>query len=295
MSTRYSPSLNPASDVAAAEATPRRAVRRNHWLLSLTGICFVFGGALAMQLRSVQSAQAIKAKQQVVKAQQVVEAKQAADVLVVQQKQSEQLRQMAARSSQENQKSRQMIAALRAKLSQSGELSVQQVKALNNQLSLLQIASGVTAVSGPGIRITIDDNAGTPQNADASSFLPGIVHDFDLLQIVNELRLMNAEAICIKGVGQDEGTRITGYTPIRCVGSPIQIEGQPVAAPFTIEAIGNPQALDKAVNMAGGILSNLKDATRGPALQIKTEQVAKLTLPAASSGAPRFKLARPVS
>ena len=281
MSTRYSPSLNPASDVAAAEATPRRAVRRNHWLLSLTSICFVFGGALAMQLRSVKSAQENQAKK--------------ANVLVVQQKQSEQLRLTAARSSQENQKSRQVIAALRAKLSKSGELSVQQVKALNNQLSLLQLAAGVTPVTGPGIRITIDDNASAPPNADAGSFLPGIVHDFDLLQIVNELRLMNAEAICIKGAGQTEGTRITGYTPIRCVGSPIQIEGQPVAAPFTIEAIGNPQALDKAVNMAGGILSNLKDTTRGPALQVKTEQLDKLTLPAASSGAPRFKLAKPVS
>ncbi|HVF85775.1 MAG TPA: DUF881 domain-containing protein, partial [Abditibacteriaceae bacterium] len=150
-------------------------------------------------------------------------------------------------------------------------------------------------VSGPGIRITMDDNASAPQNADASSFLPGIVHDFDLLQTVNELRLANAEAISIKGAGQTEGTRVTAYTPIRCVGPMIQVEGQPITTPFTIEAIGNPQALDKAVNMAGGILSNLKDESRGPALQIKTEQIDKLTLPAASSGAPRFRLAKPAS
>jgi uncharacterized protein YlxW (UPF0749 family) len=290
MSTRYSSSSGSDSTfgVAATEAPPHRATRRNNWLLSLTGICFVFGGALAMQLRSVQSAQEVKDKQ-------VVKAREAAGVLVVQQRQSEQLRQLAARSAQENQKSRQMIATLRAELSKSGELSVQQVKALNIQLSLLQMASGVTAVSGPGIRITMDDNASTPQNADASSFLPGIVHDFDLLQTVNELRLANAEAISIKGAGQTEGTRVTAYTPIRCVGPMIQVEGQPITTPFTIEAIGNPQALDKAVNMAGGILSNLKDESRGPALQIKTEQIDKLTLPAASSGAPRFRLAKPAS
>jgi uncharacterized protein YlxW (UPF0749 family) len=65
--------------------------------------------------------------------------------------------------------------------------------------------------------------------------------------------LGGAEAISIKGAGPSEGTRITAFTPIRCVGNPIQIQGQPVAPPFTIEAIGNAPALDAAVNMPGGI------------------------------------------
>ena len=285
MSTRYS--STPLGTVPANTATPRIVRRNNTWVVSLTGICFVFGAALAMQLRSVNSVQAAKV-------QEVVKAKQAADVLVVQQKQSALLRQAAARSAQDNQKSLQLIAALRAKFNQSGALSSQQIAALNKQLSSLQMVSGLTAVSGPGIRITLDDNANAASNADASSFLPGIVHDFDLLQTVNELRLANAEAISIRGAGQSEGTRVTAYTPIRCVGPVIQVEGQPVAAPFTIEAIGNSQALEKAVNMPGGILFNLKDASRGPALGIKTEQVSKLTLPA-SSGAPHFKDAKPAS
>ncbi len=288
MSTRYS--STPLGSVTANAAAPRVSRRANTWLVSLTGICFVFGAALAMQLRAVKSAQDVKAKQ-------TIKAQQAADVLVVQQKQSTLLRQAAARSAQESEKTRQQIANLRQKLLSSGALStqqIQQVKALNAQMSNLQMAAGLTAVKGPGIRITLDDNPNAAKNADASSFLPGIVHDFDLLQTVNELRLANAEAISIKGAGQSDGTRVTGYTPIRCVGPVIQVEGQPIAAPFTIEAIGNAEALDKAVNMPGGILYNLKDPTRGPALQIKTEQIDRLTLPA-SNGAPRFRDAKPVS
>ncbi len=279
MSTRYSPTL----ETSVAPRTASRAKNGSTWMLSLTGICFIFGAALAMQLRSVKSAQMNKVAQ--------------ANVLEEQKKQSETLRQAAARAAQENLKSKQQIADLRAKLLNSGALSSQQlqaVKALNARLNSLQMAAGLTPVAGKGIRITLDDNASTAKNADASSFLPGIVHDFDLLQTVNELRLANAEAISIKGAGQSEGTRVNGYTPIRCVGPVIQVEGQPVAAPFTIEAIGNAVALDKAVNMQGGILYNLKDASRGPALQIKTEQIDSLTLPAAS-GAPHFKEARPAS
>ncbi len=281
MSTRYS--SVPAGSATPAAPVSRVARRTGGWVFSLTGICFVFGAALAMQMRSVESAQKAKVKD--------------ASLLEVREKQSAQLRLSAARASQENEKSQRQIAELRKKLLNTGALTmqqIQQVKALNAQLSNLQLAAGLTRVSGPGIRITMDDSPSAPKNADAGSFLPGIIHDFDLLQIVNELRLMNAEAICIKGAGQSEGTRITAYTPIRCVGAPIQIEGQPVAPPFVIEAIGNPQALDKGVNMAGGILTTLKDPSRGPALQIKTEQINKLTLPA-SSGAPRFKAAKPTS
>lgn len=281
MSTRYS-SAPLGSNVAATK--PARARNGNMWMLSLTGICFVFGVALAMQLRSVNNVQKNKVEK--------------ASALQEQKKQAESLRQAAARAAIENAKSKQQIATLRAQLLKGGALSAQQlqaVRALNTRINSLQMAAALTPVTGAGIRITLDDNASAPPNADASSFRPDIVHDFDLLQTVNELRAANAEAISIRGVGQTEGTRVTAYTPIRCVGPVIQVAGEPVTSPFTVEAIGNAEALDKAVNMAGGILYNLKDPSRGPSpLQIKTEQVEKLTLPAASSGAPHFKVAKPV-
>lgn len=236
---------------------------------------------MAVQLRAVQTARESKVQE--------------ATNLALQEKQSENLRRKIAASAQENDKSRKQIADLRATILKRGDLSVQQTKALNAKLVELQMVSGLTAVSGAGVRITLNDNPSAAQNSDASSFLPGIVHDFDLLQLVNELRLANAEAISIKGVGQSTGTRITAYSPIRCVGPVIQVEGQPVAPPFTIEAIGNPEAIDKAVNMAGGLLYNLKDPSRGPALQVKTERLENLKIPAASSGAPHFKVAKAAS
>ena len=263
---------------STSQTKPRKS---NTWVVTLTGICFLFGGITAMQLRAVQAN--AQAKEDTIK-QRLVEEKQAAN-----------FRAAAIKAERANAASQLQIAQLKEKISKSGNLSTQQAKSLSTQIGSLQMAAGLTAVRGSGIRIVIDDNADAAKAAgDRGGFAPGLVHDFDLQQIVNELRASSAEAISIKGVGQDEGIRVTGYTPIRCVGPVIHVNWQPVTPPFTIEAIGNAKALDKDVNMAGGILKNLGDATTGAALQVKTTQVDGITLPAAS-GAPRFRVAKPVA
>jgi uncharacterized protein YlxW (UPF0749 family) len=141
---------------------------------------------------------------------------------------------------------------------------------------------GLTPVKGEGIVIRLADNpqAAADAGPDAGPFLPGIVHDFDLLQVVNELRSAKAEAIAVNGI------RITGYTPIRCVGPVIYINFESVAAPFTVQAIGNADSLESAVSMPGGIIENLKNQTLG----IKIYQD-DLSLPAAE-GLPPMKVAK---
>ena len=259
--------------------SPKRSkTKSNTWALSLTAICFLFGGVMAMQLRAVQTNADNKA---VEKKQQVVE-----------QQQATKFRAIAEKAERANAASQIQIAKFKRELSLNGNLSAQQVKTLSSQISSLQMAAGLTRVQGRGIRIVLDDNPDAAQAVGSrDGFAPGLIHDFDVQQIVNELRAASAEAISIKGAGQSEGTRVTGFSPIRCVGPVIHIDWQPIAPPFTIEAIGNPQALDKGVNMAGGILKNLGDSSQGAALQVKTTQVDKLVLPAAT-GAPRFNVAK---
>lgn len=256
----------------------RSKTKSNTWALSLTAICFLFGGLLAMQLRAVKTNadhQALEKKQQVVEEQQTVK-----------------FRAIAENAQRANDVSQKQIKDLKDQLTRSGNLSEQQVRVLSAQISSLQMAAGLTRVEGRGIRIVLNDNADAAKAVgDRSGFAPGLIHDFDLQQIINELRAASAEAISIKGVGQSEGTRITGFSPIRCVGPVIHIDWEPVAPPFIIEAVGNPEALDKAVNMAGGILKNLSDSTQGAALQVKTTQVDKLVLSPAT-GAPRFRVAK---
>ncbi len=176
---------------------------------------------------------------------------------------------------------------LQDKLKKTGSLSVSQVSALTAQIKDLQTMAGLTPFSGPGIRITLSDNPNAAQVTSTGAVENGwgMVHDFDLQQTVNELRLAKAEAISING------QRITGYSPIRCVGSPIMINWEVVTSPFVIDAVGNPATLRSALETPSGIVDQLRE--KGPVL-VKITNMATLKLPAATGGAPKLRVARAI-
>ncbi len=191
------------------------------------------------------------------------------------------------RAKSEQNKLRGELATLKEQVKVGKTVSQKTETDLNKQLKNLSMISGLTPVSGPGIRIEMHDNPAVNGNSqDRSGLLPGLIHDFDLLQVVNELRAANAEAISVNGI------RITAYTPIRCVGPVIQVNWQPAAAPFIVKAIGDPGVLESALTMSQGIIDNLR-SPQGPGLPIKIARVENLTLPAASGGAPNLKDAHP--
>ena len=109
---------------------------------------------------------------------------------------------------------------------------------------------GLTEVTGPGIIITVADSDLDPSKVLDSSNL--LVHDSDILKIVNELKNAGAEAISING------QRVILTTPIICGGNIININGERIGSPFEIKAIGSPEALAN-LSRPYGILSNLKD------------------------------------
>ncbi len=251
----------------------RRGRGKSSWLFSLTAVCFLFGGLLATQLRAIQHMETKKANNQ--KAQVEI-SRQAASSKI-----------QAVKSERETAAMQAKMDVLKRELASSKGLSAKQAKQLNARIKEMEMIAGLTPVSGAGIRVVLSDNVEIASAASGSNpFLPGMVHDFDLLQIVNELRAANAEAMAIRN------TRITGYTPIRCVGPAIQINWDGAASPFVIEAIGDPNTLENALNMPGGILSILRDPERGPVLGVKISRVNKLSLPAATGSAPRFKVAQ---
>jgi uncharacterized protein YlxW (UPF0749 family) len=65
-----------------------------------------------------------------------------------------------------------------------------------------------------------------------------IVHDSDMLHVINELRGAGAEAIAING------TRIMATSRISCGGPTINVgKSERFTPPFVIHAIGDPDAL----------------------------------------------------
>lgn len=108
---------------------------------------------------------------------------------------------------------------------------------------------GLTEVKGPGVIVTLQDSKMNTANALNISDL--VVHDLDVLSVINELKNAGAEAISINN------QRLVSTTAISCEGNVININGEKIGSPFTIKAIGLPESL-AALSRPGGYLEILK-------------------------------------
>jgi len=121
---------------------------------------------------------------------------------------------------------------------------------LQDELQKNSQFAGLLPVKGTGITLTINDIPRNMQNGDNPNNF--IVHDQDLLFLVNELKASGAEAISING------ERITAMSEIRCAGTMILVNTNRIAPPFVIKAIGNPDMLVSGMELQGGWLATMK-------------------------------------
>lgn len=117
---------------------------------------------------------------------------------------------------------------------------------------------GLAEVSGPGVIVTLSDSKIDVSTALNVSDL--VVHDADVLSVINELKNAGAEAISIND------QRIVPSTSISCGGNIIDINGEKIGAPFEIKAIGLPEQL-AALSRPGGYLEILENASIGVELK----------------------------
>ena len=111
-------------------------------------------------------------------------------------------------------------------------------KILKEEIFKIKVKAGFTDLRGEGILIRMNDN--TEDTVNNINF--DIVHDVDLSVIVNDLINAGAEAISING------RRIIGNSEIVCIGPLIKVNGEGIAAPFVIKAIGKKENLSAAIN-----------------------------------------------
>jgi uncharacterized protein YlxW (UPF0749 family) len=125
---------------------------------------------------------------------------------------------------------------------------------------------GTTEVTGPGIIITLSDSKKDASTALNASDL--LVHDADILSVINELKNAGAEAISINE------QRLVPTSSISCGGNIIEINGEKVGAPFEIKAIGLPEQL-AALSRPGGYLEYLKRDT----IEVELKKSNNITIP----------------
>lgn len=108
---------------------------------------------------------------------------------------------------------------------------------------------GLSELKGEGIIITLDDNRNAKEEINLAQYL---VHEEDLLQVVNELFNAGAEAISING------HRVVGSTSILCDGNIIRVNGEIVTVPIEIKAICS-KVIVNTLNRPGGYIQLMAD------------------------------------
>ena len=154
-------------------------------------------------------------------------------------------------------------------------------RAKDNDQERLQLLAGTTAVEGAGIEVVLDDSA-IPKKANENPNLY-IIHDEDLLRVLNELRAAGAEAISLND------QRIVAMSEVRCAGPTVSVNNIRSAPPYVIKAIGAPKTLTSALRLRGGVVETFEFW----GIQVKIKSQDKVQIPALK--APRnFEYAKSV-
>lgn len=216
------------------------------WALAVVGL--IMGMMLALQYRiarEVQNAEPVQRAQQL--SAEIAQLKKERDIL----------------------KSR--IESLRSKLN---EIAVDpRVSKLKQELDLAMIEAGMIDVKGPGVEVTLKDSNITLMPGENPNLY--VLHDEDVLRVLNELKAAGAEAISING------QRLLATTEVRCIGPAILLnKNERLAPPYVISAIGNPNTLESSLKMKGGVAETLQFW----GIQVSVEKKAEVLVPAYAGG-----------
>src|SRR6478609_6464593 len=113
------------------------------------------------------------------------------------------------------------------------------------------LSAAATAVTGPGLTVTLTDPGASKDLSDVSKErVEGsrqVILDRDLQLVVNSLWASGAEAISVGGV------RIGPNVTIRQAGRGILVDNQPIASPYAILAVGPPHNMADAFDRSPGL------------------------------------------
>ena len=128
---------------------------------------------------------------------------------------------------------------------------------LQKELERVNMVAGLTAVKGKGVEVTVD-------NGELFN-----VEDVDILNLLNELRASDAQAISLN----DE--RMVAMSEVRVAGGYIMVNGKQIGRPYIIKAIADPDRLEASLKLIGGVVENLQLY-----LKVSVEKKLDITIPA---------------
>lgn len=158
-----------------------------------------------------------------------------------------------------------------SKLQKKAADSKGQIGTFAKEMDGLKKQAGLTTLKGEGVEVVISDATVVPKNRDPNNYL---VHDYDLQIIVNALWKGGAGAIVMNG------QRFISTTAIRCAGTTVMVNSEPLGGPYKIEAIGDQSKLTKMLEKDPDAKQVLKSYAKTYGLNVSIRQVDDIMLPA---------------
>jgi uncharacterized protein YlxW (UPF0749 family) len=227
------PADGPAADAGRPKVTVTARRRRDPLAAALIGVLtLLLGFAFAVQVRNVGNDQALTGARE-------------EDLVRI-------LDDLNARE----ERLREQIGDQRIALQQLTSSDSQSTTALEEarrRAEAIGILNGTIAAQGPGLTMTVRD----PDDA---------VRVADILDAIQELRGAGAETMQIDGVRVGVSTAVTGDP-----GS-LMIDGRPITAPYEFVVIGDPQNMETAMNIPGGVVPRFTSRGASPTI-IQSDEV----------------------
>ncbi len=148
------------------------------------------------------------------------------------------------------------------------------------ELESVKMGAGLVPLQGPGVVVTIDDSKRPTKPGENPNLY--LIHDDDILKVINELRAAGAEAISING------QRLVATSEIRCAGPTLSVNNARYSPPYEISVIGDQQTLESALKLRGGVIETLQ--FWGIQVTVKRQDLVKIP---AYKGAFTFQYAKP--
>ena len=146
-----------------------------------------------------------------------------------------------------------------------------QLQQIQKKTQDARLMAGLLPVEGPGIEIILNDRKRDSILSNNPYIMKYyVVHDSDMLNVINELRGAGAEAIAVNK------TRIMGNSRISCGGPTINVgKYGRFAPPFVIRAIGDPDDLMASFQRDDSIYQNLNSW----GLEVQIRKMSKIKIP----------------
>lgn len=222
--------------------------------IAITLVCAILGVMLAWQYQSIDTNQKLAGMK-------LKRAEELKDDLILEKKKNDDLRKKIDELSSKKQEYEEAL----------GNFDLTS-KSLSKELDSVKIIAGLVTVKGKGVIITIDSN----------DFVN--VEDTDILNVINELRASDVQAISVNE------ERIIATSEVRLAGKYIMVNGRQMLRPFVIKSIAEPEKVERSLKIVNGVVDRL----RAYQLKVTLEKSDNIVIPKVKDDVIKTDLLTPV-